>query len=154
MIKFIITYRDWHYWGRLTWNHKAIFRFYLLWGFSAADLWSQSEIKSDIDVSWGSGYAIDQTSHNFFYWTMELKIKRRDVWCMWLSLRQILFVCFLTVIPTSSFNLFKCFLSPMLLLWIVCARACACKNKLCTLAAAATINTLHAIALHYIMFLT
>ena len=57
-----------------------MFRFYLLWGFSAADSWSRSEINSDIDMSWGSGYTIDQTSHNLFIEPWSSKIKRRDVW--------------------------------------------------------------------------
>ena len=36
------------------------------------------------------------------------KIKRRDVWCMIIPTTNLVCVLFDPVIPTSSFNLFKC----------------------------------------------
>ena len=140
----LLYYRDRHYWGRLACNHKAVFRFYLLWGFSAADSWSWSEVKSDIDVR--SGYAIDSIfllNHG----AQKSSVGMYGV-CDYPYDKSVLFD---PVIPTSSFKCFclsfcqwycQCWyvfymnqseIKGMACIWHVtmnhCARACSCKYK-------------------------
>ena len=61
----------------------------------------------------------------FFIEPRSSKIKRRDVWCMRLSLRQILFVCFLTLSSVLHPSiLFKCFFYTCLFFFYQCDCQC------------------------------